>query len=134
MNIKLLNKTEKDLSLIDELCVNANVNMKLDFKADYIGAMNEVKLLGAIAVNLKGKYFPQFKHIILRRDTDRRIGLLLIEKMEEYLRANGFNKYVTFVSHERSPIQYYALKLGFQPYALKEDGIWFFKEVGDKNV
>lgn len=120
---------EKDTELVDELCQHAGLNYPLEISCEFFVARNETKLYGLVGLYLGGNRYPELKHIILRKNISRRIGLKLINRMEEYLKKKKHKEYVAYVENTDNPIQVYAQRLGFLPYEQDSEGVWFYKSI-----
>jgi hypothetical protein len=131
-NFRLL--TKEEIPLIDELAKSVNLDEKIDYNCDFIGAFNgSTNLLGIAGVNLK-KHYPQFEHIIICKDKQKTLlGFLLMKKIEEYLKLKKIAMYVSYIRNDRKYMQNYAEKWGMKIYNHKLGGKWYFKEIKGDN-
>lgn len=129
-SIEHIKKTPEELKLLDELHDEAKVDYPLVKHCEYIICKNGTdKYYGAVAINLKKKLYPQFQHIILHPDASRGLAIKLIQVMEKWLKENGYEVYVAFVTNRRNKVQQYAQRLGMKAYDNNNSGIWFYKDL-----
>jgi len=112
---------------IEHLTTIAEVDYPINYDCKFLGARNgSAKLLGFVAYSTKEKY-PQIWHLVLRPDVPRRIGIKLINKMEQAFRNEGYREYVAYVENTRNQIQLYAMRINFKPYSSDSEGVWFVR-------
>jgi len=124
--------TKDDIPLIENLAKSVNLDEKVNYKCDFIGAFNgDSRLLGIAGVNLT-KHYPQFEHIIVSKNKQKtRLGVLLMKKIEEYIKLKKYTMYVSYILDTRKYMQNYAVKWGMFPYNYKPEGKWYSKRIGD---
>lgn len=120
-----------DNDSVREFLKDIEIGEPIDWECDFLGFFNG-SLAGIAGVNVK-KEHPLFEHIIVAKHYQRtRVAVLLMIAIEKYLKELGFNDYWSFVRNERSQMQTYASKWGMTIHQVLGDGIWFFKNIGDK--
>lgn len=126
-DIRLLKQEE--YSLLDDLAKDAQANFTPFIDSEYLAARNgNPRLLGAIAFYTQGRH-PSFQHLILSKTAPRKLGVILIKKLESLLRERGFSLYCVYVENKRNWLQQIALKFGYTPYNQDTDGVWFMKRI-----
>jgi len=117
-----------DMKEIKNLADEVGIDEPLDTKCQFIIARHEGKLAGFVGFRLDTT--PRFEHIVLaRRFQKTRLGVLLMKAMEEFLRKSNFKQYASYILNSRLHMQGYAVKWGMKAYAVKDNGIWFYKNL-----
>ena len=97
-------------------------------ECEFIVARNG-EICGLVGFYLKREFYPELKHIYLKEGIARRIGIILISKMEDYFKKQGYKEYVAFIRNDKNNIQQFAQRLNFLPYIGTEKGVWFIKQL-----
>lgn len=123
----------KDKYLLEELAKDVELDESLDWRCNFIVVKNGVKLLGAAGINFDRGQYPQFEHIIIRKEYQHtKLLIVLMKKMERYIKDSGHNLYVSYILNTRNPMQLYAQHWGMKVYASDPSGVWFCKLLYNK--
>ena len=126
-DIRLLKQEE--YKLLDTLCKDADASFPPFLDSEYLAARNgDARLLGAIGFYTSGRH-PSFQHLILSKTAPRKLGALLIRRLESLLKERGFSLYCVYVENTKNWLQQIALKYGYTPYNQDADGVWYFKNI-----
>lgn len=133
--IEYLEDKDNNLGKIEELAKSVDENYCIKKECSFIIAKNgDDKFYGVVGFYFKRQLYPELKHVILREGVSRRIGIIMISKLEELLRQKKEKMYVAFVSNKNNQIQQFATRIGFQPYKGTETGVWFCKELTNRRI
>lgn len=121
---------------IKHLAFICEIDEPIDEKCDFLCAFDkELGLVGVAGVNLKRDLYPQFEHIIIHPKRQRtRVSVMLMNKMEEYLKNKEYKEYVAFIKNDKKMMQEYAMHWGMKEYSKTPRGVWYFKSLTDKEA
>jgi len=113
------------------LANEVNLKENIDYFCNFVVAREKGKLIAAAGVNFTRLPVPKFEHIIIAPQYQKtRLFVIMLKKLEEYIKARGYKGYISFILNTNNHIQNYALKWGMKPYNIKSNGIWFEKKIG----
>jgi len=125
---------KENVSEILKLALISEIDEQVDTDCDFICAYDrDIGLVGVVGINLKKEHYPQFEHIIIHPRRQRtRLSVMLMNKMEEYLKDKGYREFVSFIRSDRKVMVDYALRWGMRIYNENERGKWLYKSLAFK--
>jgi hypothetical protein len=125
--IDRLNKTE-----LSHLAEEVKLDEDLDYFCNWVLARDPSgKLIAVAGVNMLRYPVPKFEHILISPKYQKsKLFVVMLKKLEEYIKARGHRGYISFILNKNKHIQDYAIKYGMRPYDIKFNGIWFEKQIG----
>lgn len=108
---------------------------KIDYACNFITCRDENRKIIAIAgVNFVKLPIPRFEHIIITPRYQRtRLGVVMMRRVEKYIKDAGHKGYVAFILHPNKLMHNYAKKWGMRAYQITNKGTWFEKRIGGEN-
>uniref|UniRef100_A0A6M3L4S2 N-acetyltransferase domain-containing protein n=1 Tax=viral metagenome TaxID=1070528 RepID=A0A6M3L4S2_9ZZZZ len=132
------NRKELDEEMLS-LIQHAKIGEEFDVSADYkFIAKYKDKLVGIIVyrvVTAGTNKYPRFIHIIFHPDYKRsKVAYVFARETEKILARDGYIQTLAYIKQEKAHMRDLAEKFGYEKYAEDDEGKFYCKTIGGRDV